>query len=100
MGNEALNEKEVGTVPNRQRLPSRELWVGGSFQGYSRDVAGDVREVIGRCHNQPQVPLLGFCGNIVDDVASPGLNIVRLEVSHCRNVGVSGLAVVTLVVVV
>lgn len=73
---------------------------GLEFQGYSRDVAGDVREVVGRCHDQSQVPLLRLCGNIVDDVASPRLDIVRLEVSHRRNVGMGGLAVVALVVIV
>lgn len=72
----------------------------GKLQGYSRDVAGGVREVVCRCHDQSHVPLLGLCGHIVDDISSPRLDIIGFEVSHRRNVGVSSLAVVTLVVVV
>jgi hypothetical protein len=60
----------------------------------------DVGEVISWCHNQACRLLLRLGGNIVNDVASLCLHVVGLEVSHRRDVGVSGLAVVTLVVIV
>ena len=56
--------------------------------------------MVGWCHDQPQIPLLRLCGNIVNDVASLRLHIVSLQVSDGWNVGMSGLAVVALVVVV
>lgn len=67
---------------------------------YLRDVVRDVREVIGWCDSQASLCLLRSCSNIVNNISTPGLDIVGLEVSHCRNVWVGRLAVVAFVVVI
>lgn len=56
--------------------------------------------MIGRCNDQSLVPLLRFCGNIVNDVSTLRLNVVSLQVSHRRDIGVCCLAVIALVIVV
>lgn len=74
---EALDEEEVGALRHRQLLLSRDMWTRVS-EGYSRDIVRDVREVVSWCNNQTKLPLLGLCGHIVDDVASPRLHVVSL----------------------
>lgn len=65
-----------------------------------RDIVRDVGKVIGWCDSQASLCLLRSCGDIVNNVSTPGLDIVGLEISHRRNVWVSRLAVVAFVVVI
>jgi hypothetical protein len=67
---------------------------------YLRDVARGIRPEVGGGYPEALLNLVGSLGAVMLNVAILGLDIVRVQVGNCRDIGVGDLAVIALIIVI
>ena len=98
----------LGGAHRRKSLHEEEVWTGRIISNclnlmrerHLRDVERGIRPEVGSSDPEALLNLVGSLGTVVLDMAVFGLEIVGVEIGDGRDIGVSDLAVVALIVVI